>query len=175
MPASSSSYRRVPQRDSDDEISPGAPAPPGSESEFSSPSSTRSRGERLEDKCIALGWVIVAFLVARWTNFFAIVWSDQRLNRTLLGVAFWGFVVVISLFLYLTVYLPKVKGLSDPSVWNVYCPKVLPLMCVTGLATYFVFVRAIWPLWGFFAPLVSGTEIMGILMAFHFVPTFGRC
>ena len=165
---SSSSYSRVPQREPEDTNS-------GDNAEFSSGTSTRSRAERIEDKCIALGWVIVAILLARWTDFFGILWKDDRLNRGLLKVSFVGSLVVVAQFLYLTVYLPKVKGLSDPSVWGVYCPKVLPTMCITGILSYFVLIRALWPLWGFMAPLISGTEIMGMLMALHFVPTFGMC
>ncbi len=165
---SSSSYRRVPRREPED-------TNPGDSAEFSGGPSTRSRGERIEDKCIALGWVIVAVVLARWTDFFGILWRDERLNRRLLKVSFAGCLVVLTQFLYLTVYLPKFKGLSDPSVWGVYCPKVLPTMCITGIVSYFVLIRALWPLWGFMAPLISGTEIMGMLMALHFVPTFGIC
>lgn len=165
---SSSSYRRVPQRESEDTTS-------GDTAEFSNVTSTRSRGERIEDKCIALGWVIVAVLLARWTGFFGILWRDERLNRSLLKVSVAGSLIVVTQFLYLTVYLPKVKGLSDPSVWGVYCPKVVPTMCITGILSYFLLIRALWPLWGFMAPLISGTEIMGVLMALHFVPTFGIC
>ena len=167
MSASSSSYRRVTQ-------SPiSASTGTGTGTGTSSP--TRSRGERLEDKCVALGWVIVAVLLARWTDFFSIVWNDDRLNRTLLRVAFGGFTIVVTLFLYLSVYLPRIKGLSDPSVWGVYCPKVVPIMGLTGVLTYLVFIRALWPLWGFLAPIISGTELMGILMASHFIPVFGLC
>jgi hypothetical protein len=124
---------------------------------------------------MALGWVIVAGLLARWTDFYGIVWKDERLNRVLLRIAGGGSLVVLTLFLYLTLYLPRVKGLGDPSVWSVYCPRVLPALCATGVATYLVFLRALWPLWGCMAPVISGTEIMGILMALHFVPTFGLC
>jgi len=173
MSASSSSYRRVSQSEESAESE-------SESSEFVTTATTstftRSRGERLEDKFVALGWVIVAVLLAQWTDFFAIVWGDERLNRTLLKVAAGGFVLVVTLVLYLAVYLPKIKGLpSDLSLWGVYCPKVLPVLCVTGFATYLLFVRALWPLWGFMAPLISGTEIMGMLMAMHFVPTFGLC
>jgi uncharacterized BrkB/YihY/UPF0761 family membrane protein len=170
---SASSYRRVSQSEE-------AAATESDSNEFvttaTTSTSTRSRGERLEDKFVALGWVIVAVILAQWTDFFSIVWRDERLNRTLLKVAAGGFLVVVTLILYLGVYLPKIKGLpSDLSLWGVYCPKVLPILCATGFATYLVFVRALWPLWGFMAPLISGTEIMGMLMALHFVPTFGLC
>jgi len=175
---SASSYRRVSQRESDTEDTPQEQLTANTATGNTVPSTTttRSRGERLEDKCTALAWVIVAILVDRWTEFFGVLWwHNELLNRTLLRIAFGGFLVVVSLFLYLTLYLPRIKGLSDPSVWGVYCPRVMPSMCLTGLATYVVFVRALWPLWGFKAPLVSGIEIMGMLMALHFVPTFGLC
>ena len=166
--STSSSYRRVSQRESNETTAPGS-----SGFESTTTTNTRSRGERLEDKSVALGWVIVAIALARWTNFISVVWSDPSLNRTLLRVAGGGFTVVVALFFYLTLYLPKIKGLSDPSAWAVYCPFVLPILCLTGVITYLVFVRALWPLWGFWAPLLSGTEIMGIFMSFHFVPVFG--
>jgi hypothetical protein len=172
--SASSSYRRV---SLNEESAAAAAAPESDGSEFlTATTATRSRGERLEDKCVALGWVIVAVLLAQWTDFCFILWRDERLNRTLLKISSGGCLVVVTLFLYLALYLPKIKGLpSDLSVWGVYCPKVLPVMCVTGFATYLVFVRALWPLWGFMAPLISGTEIMGMIMALHFVPTFGLC
>lgn len=172
---SSSSYRRVPQRETNEtaasEISSG-----GFESSAGTTTpNTRSQGERLEEKGVALVWLVVALVLARWTNFFPIVWSDPRLNRTLLRVAGGGFILVLALFSYLTLYLPKIKGLSDPSVWGVYCPKVFPGLLLACTVTYLIFVRALWPLWGFWAPLLSGTEIMGILMSFHFIPVFGLC
>ena len=169
---SASSYRRVPQRDSDHEDA----APPLNSSDSNNNStSTRSRGERLEDKCMALGWVIVAILLAKWTDFFGVLWKNETLNRSLLKISLGGYLVATLLFLYLTVYLPRVKGLSDPSVWGVYCPKVFPAMCGIGVLAYLVLVRALWPLWGFLAPVITGTELMGMLMALHFVPTFGLC
>ena len=158
-----SSYRRVSQTETDETTASA------SADEFSS---SRTRGERLEDKIVALGWIFVAVLLARFTDFWGVLWSNQVINRKLLKIAFCGYLVVVSLFLYLAVYLPKIKGLTDPSVWGVYCPKVLPMMCVVGVSTYLVLIRALWPLWGFMAPLISGTEIMGMLMAPHFVPTF---
>lgn len=170
MSASSSSYRRVPQRESDDDSPQAGPFALGIESTI-----MRTRGERLEDKFVALVWVIWAVILARWTDFFSVLWKDERLNRTLLKVASGGFLVALSLFLYLTLYLPRIKGLSDPSVWGVYCPKVFPMMCVTVVITYLVLIRSLWPLWGFLAPFISGSEIMGIVMALHFVPTFGFC
>jgi hypothetical protein len=122
-----------------------------------------------------VGWVVSAYIISKWTDFYTTLWNSEELNRVLLRIAFGGFVVVLSLILYLTVYLPKVKGLSDSSAWSVYCPKVIPTMAVVSLVSYLIFLRACWPVWGFLAPLYSGTEIVAILMATNFIPTFGFC
>lgn len=124
-----------------------------------------------------VGWVILAVLVNRWTYFFTTLWSSPDANRTLLRIAFVGMLAVLGMILYLTLYLPRIKGMRDsgPALWSVYCPKVLPAMAATGLATCLVFLRATWPVWGFLAPLISGTQFMGILMVLHFIPSLGIC
>eukprot|EP00339_Tiarina_fusa_P023552 CAMPEP_0117005372 /NCGR_PEP_ID=MMETSP0472-20121206/6012_1 /TAXON_ID=693140 ORGANISM="Tiarina fusus, Strain LIS" /NCGR_SAMPLE_ID=MMETSP0472 /ASSEMBLY_ACC=CAM_ASM_000603 /LENGTH=171 /DNA_ID=CAMNT_0004706595 /DNA_START=119 /DNA_END=635 /DNA_ORIENTATION=- len=106
----SSSYRRVAQREDSNA---------GSNSEGSEV--LRSRSERLQDKLVAFGWIGIAILVARWTNFFATIWSGDAPNRTLLRIATLGFGIVTALILYLTVYLPRVKGLVDSSAraWSI--------------------------------------------------------
>jgi len=199
MSSTSPSYRRVAQRAASD---PAAVA--SSSGDIFEVQPTRSRNERFEDKWVAFCWVVVACIVARYTNFFSIVFllntdttttgtdttnddndstsaststSENNLqpNKMLLRIAFVGFGIVTTLFLYLTLYLPKMKGLNDPSVWNVYCPKVVPIMGITSIMTYLILIRAIWPIFGFLSPLISGTEIMGLLMATHFIPAFGLC
>jgi hypothetical protein len=183
-----SAYRRVPQDES------------GS-SENLEANVTRSRGERLQDKLIArkrnemsenwllphsfsphayyfiliVAWVALAYLVNRWTSFFSTLWNSNDANRVLLRISGAGMLGVLGMLLYLIVYLPRVKGLNDSSAWRIYCPKVVPSMIFVGLVSYFVFLRATWPLWGFLAPIVSGTQFMGILMALHFIPSMGLC
>jgi hypothetical protein len=109
------------------------------------------------------------------TSFYSKLWSSPEGNRTLLRISGLGTLAVLGMILYLTVYLPRVKGLKDSSAWGIYCPKVLPTMAGVGLVSYLVFLRATWPLWGFLAPLVSGTQFMGILMLLHFIPSLGNC
>lgn len=97
------------------------------------------------------------------------------MNRTLLRMSALGVMVDLGFILYLTVYLPKVKGLADSSAWSIYCPRVIPTMLgVTGVS-YLVFLRATWPVWGFLAPLITGCELMGLLMSLHFIPSMGIC
>jgi hypothetical protein len=117
-----------------------------------------------------VAWVVVALLMARWTHFYSTVWNGSKPNRNLLAIAFLGVGINTALLLYLVVYLPKIKKLSDSSAWSVYCPRVIPTMTGVGIATFFIFVRALWPVWGFLAPLIFGTQVMGLLFGLHFVP-----
>ena len=132
----------------------------------------RSLQDRVADKLIAVGWVVAAALVAYWTNFFSVLFSDtETVNRTLIHMAFSGFGINTVLTLYLTVYLPKVKVLpADASAWNVYCPRVIPIMTLTGVLTALLLIRGTWPKWGFFAPLFLGVGAMGFLFSLHFIP-----
>jgi len=111
-------------------------------------------------------------LTARWTKFYAQIWSGDDINRGLLHLGVIGIGVVVSLALYLTVYLPRVKGLADSSAWSVYCPYVIPSMTATGIITTLILIRSFWDKWGFLSPLILGTQCMGCIMSLHFIPAF---
>ena len=155
------SYRRVPQRDT------GTTTDYGSNLEASV---TRSRAERLTDKLTALAWIILAIVVARWTNFYHAVFQSEEANRIMMRLAACGLGIITSLFLYLAVYLPRVKGITDSSAWPIYCPKVIPTMTAVSIVTYLCALRGMWPVFGFLSPLIFGTQLMGAFMALHFIP-----
>ena len=127
---------------------------------------------RLSKQNFEVAWVILAVLVARWTSFFTTIWSGEKANRGLIRLAAVGFGINAVLFLYLSVYLPRVKGLVNSSAWSVYCPRVIPSMTGVGVLTILILIRATWPVWGFLAPLILGIQFMGALMSLHFIPTY---
>lgn len=187
-----SSYRRVSQRDD---------VAANSSRDNLEASQMRSRTERLTDKVTAsksfscfclfyhasalilmviclfpVAWIAVAVIVARWSSFFLVIWKSDEANRFLLRIAALGLGVVTSLVLYLTVYLPRVKGLkADSAAWNVYCPKVIPTITVVCILSYLIALRGTWSVWGYLSPFIYGTQFMGALMAMHFVPALGLC
>jgi hypothetical protein len=120
----------------------------------------------------AVVWVVLALLVGRWTHFPKVILSDERVVRPVLHLAFVGLGINTIMLLYLTVYLPKVKNITDSAAWDVYCPRVVPSMTFVGVITAFLMIRATWPVWGFLAPMVLGLECLGSLFALHFVPWF---
>eukprot|EP00529_Nitzschia_sp_RCC80_P002029 CAMPEP_0113466118 /NCGR_PEP_ID=MMETSP0014_2-20120614/14101_1 /TAXON_ID=2857 /ORGANISM="Nitzschia sp." /LENGTH=240 /DNA_ID=CAMNT_0000358319 /DNA_START=826 /DNA_END=1548 /DNA_ORIENTATION=- /assembly_acc=CAM_ASM_000159 len=168
----------------------------------------RSRTERLQDKGVAVCWVVLAYFVARWSKFFSyVLWgitstattatasssgeSDNSssdpppsaaavidVNIIILRLALIGFGIVTLLGLYLTVYLPRFKGLAlkDSSGWApVYCPNVIPSMSVTFLISVLLLIRSVWPVYGFLAPFIVSSQFMALLMSTHLLPTFGLC
>lgn len=88
----------------------------------------------------------------------------------LMQLAALGIAAVVLLWLYLVLYLPYVKGLTDPSAWPVYCPRVVPGIILTSIFTYVVLIRACWPVWGCLSPLIWTVELAGLVFATHLVP-----
>lgn len=118
------------------------------------------------------GWVTVAALVARWTNFVHVLLSSTEVNRTVLHLAVACLGTNVILLLYLIVYLPKVVKLTDSSAWEVYCPNVIPCMGLFSALSAIFLIRATYPVWGFLAPLILGIEAMGALFATQLIPWF---
>jgi hypothetical protein len=96
--------------------------------------------------------------------------SRNAPNVTLLQFAAMGMGIQTVLFLYLTFYLPIFKRLHDSSAWDVYCPRVIPTITIVGILTFLIAIRAIWPVYGFFAPIILIIQMFGILFGGHFVP-----
>lgn len=161
-----SNYRRVPST---------AGASSGEDQQqtdaATSPASTKPLAERLSDKLYALVWVVVALVMARLAHVPKVLLSsDSGANRTVLHVAFLLLGVNTVLTGYLGVYLPKIKGIKGASAWDAYCPRIVPIMTVTGIACGICFIRATFPVWGFLSPLILGIEAMGAFFSLHFIP-----
>eukprot|EP00545_Synedropsis_sp_CCMP1620_P014585 CAMPEP_0119013368 /NCGR_PEP_ID=MMETSP1176-20130426/8413_1 /TAXON_ID=265551 /ORGANISM="Synedropsis recta cf, Strain CCMP1620" /LENGTH=149 /DNA_ID=CAMNT_0006966457 /DNA_START=98 /DNA_END=544 /DNA_ORIENTATION=- len=132
--------------------------------------SSRPRSERFMDKIYAVIWITLALLVAKWTRFIPILTSDNRIVKPLLYSALVCLGINTVLLFYLCIYLPRIKGITDSSAWDVYCPRVVPTMATLGVLCALMLIRACWPVWGFLAPLILGVEAFGCLFALHFVP-----
>lgn len=147
-------------------------------------STPRSLSERISDKIYAMGWVLVAILVAHFTRFYPVVFLMhdstatydntaaplRQPNRALLLLVAICIGINTVLFLYLTVYLPKVKGLTDSSAWPVYCPRVIPASTIFFVLSVVFLIRGCWPVWGFLTPLLVIIQMMGWLFATHLIP-----
>ena len=147
-------------------------------------------------KCSTVVWVILALVVAKVTRFFPILLGSSSNHNTddndndnnnnnnnnikdamnmhvvkpLLYASLVGMGIITILVLYLVLYLPRVKGITDSSAWDVYCPRVIPTLTAVGIVTALMMIRSVWPVWGFLSPLILGVEAFGFLFFLHFVP-----
>jgi hypothetical protein len=120
----------------------------------------------------AVIWEILAGCVAKMTRLPQVILSGERVVKPLLYMSFILLGLNTVLLLYLTIYLPRIKGITDSSAWDVYCRHVVPTMTIFGILTGLLLIRSIWPVWGFLSPLILAVEIFGCLYALHFVPWF---
>lgn len=169
------SYRRVPSS-AEGQQQQQQQAPNSDNDEVSvttaARNTNRSLSERFQDKLIALAWVLTAFIVSWWSSTWHVLRHpvEAGANLTLLQIVALLLGINTVLLAYLTVYLPRFKGLTDSSAWEVYCPAVIPTMTALGVLAFVLAIRATWHVWGFLAPLILAVQCLGLLFFLHFVP-----
>ena len=70
---------------------------------------------------------------------------------------------------YLAIYLPFIAGIEED--WETYCPSIIPVMSVSGLATAVLTLVALWPVWGWLTPLILIVLFMGYTMVLTLMPS----
>jgi hypothetical protein len=144
-------------------------------------------------------WILLAILVARYTNLFHVLTSpideyesNPKVENSSLPhntqhsvsnsisvskpyhLLLYGAIVLgmihLSILLYLAVYLPCVRNIHGIHAWNVYHPRAVPIMIVCGFFSIFLFIRSLWPLYGWTTPFIISIELMGCLSLLHFIP-----
>jgi len=123
-------------------------------------------------------WVVVAYAIASYTHLFHTIFTDKRILRPIFHLSLALFSINIVFTFYLTVYLPfkfpvslKFKTpASSPAFWEVYCPRVIPIMTACGIVGSCLLVRACYPVWGFLAPFILGVVALGMFFSLHFIP-----
>lgn len=158
----------------------------------SSSSSSLSIQQKLSNKLHALFFIYLSYTTIKYTNTITIIFTSNDIIRPLLYFAIVLLTINTILFLYLGIYLPKIKGLdvnklyqnmnlnnnngggvlmkTNSELWSVYCPRVIPIMTFNGLICSCVLIRCFWPVWGFLTPFVLGIEFFGLLFVSHFIP-----
>ena len=127
--------------------------------------------ESIQTKIWAVLWTAAMIAVIYFSDFFMVLLSSDRVNRTWFNLSClcWG--VDFSCLLYL-MHLPY-RGIDLE--WNVYCPRVIPLATGAIVAGSFSLLMATWPVWGFMTPFILGIIGVGMLMSMHFVPACNCC
>jgi hypothetical protein len=129
------------------------------------------RIERIQTKVHALFWVCAAIGIVYYTDFIKIILTDERVRRTPLNFAVVAMVIVMSVLLYLCVYLPVVLKISDYRMWEIHCPNMIPILTAAGAVCIVSLIVAMWPVWGMLSPVLVFFLMMGFMFLAHFMPS----
>jgi hypothetical protein len=169
-------YQRVAQNDQDDSAQPSdvnmTDRRKRRQKQLSRDAKRKALMESIQTKIWAVVWTAAMIAVIYFSDFFLVLLSSDRVNRTWFNLSClcWG--VDFSCLMYLSVYLPY-KGIDLE--WNVYCPRVIPV--ATGAMVFggFSLMMSTWPVWGFVTPFILGIIGVGMLMSLHFIPSCNCC
>eukprot|EP00238_Polyblepharides_amylifera_P013440 CAMPEP_0196586424 /NCGR_PEP_ID=MMETSP1081-20130531/54229_1 /TAXON_ID=36882 /ORGANISM="Pyramimonas amylifera, Strain CCMP720" /LENGTH=188 /DNA_ID=CAMNT_0041908297 /DNA_START=246 /DNA_END=812 /DNA_ORIENTATION=+ len=132
------------------------------------------RRKIVRQKFEAFLWVAVALAILCYgdgnRNFFTMLLHNVRLERSYLHVGYALLGVNTCIFCYLALYLTVAKKQDN---WEVVAPWAIPTATIIGLIMCLMFMLALWPVYGWFTPLVQFTLFMGMLLSNHFIPSFG--
>mmetsp|Transcript_16233 Transcript_16233/g.18809 ORF Transcript_16233/g.18809 Transcript_16233/m.18809 type:complete len:173 (-) Transcript_16233:257-775(-) len=136
------------------------------------PSSTPQKtiSQKISEKLHAIFFISLAYFTINYTDTISILFTSQTIIRPLLYIAITQITINTILLLYLTIYLSKIKGLKDSSAWQVYCPRIIPIITFNGVLCGCLLIRCFWPVWGFCTPFILGVEFFGLIFVSHFVP-----
>ena len=94
-------------------------------------------------------WVGLSACVAYYTDSIRIFLTSSEVIRPVFNISLTLLSMNFCFMLYLGFYLPKIKGLKDSSAWEVYCPRVIPMMTFNGVISTALLLRSCWPVWVF--------------------------
>lgn len=137
--------------------------------------------EQIFDKLHAIFFISLSYATIKYTDTITIVLTSSDVLRPLLYVSIILITVNTILLSYLSIYIPKIKGIkidndnnssikTNGDLWQVYCPRVIPIMTLNGVLCGIFLIRCFWPVWGFLTPFILGTEFFGLLFVTHFIP-----
>ena len=139
---------------------------------FSSGNSrTRQLSHKINTWIHSLFWIGLAIFIIQYCDIIRVLRIDERIIVPLLyiaGIAWFG---VISLFIYLGLYLPivKKKRIEDYNVTHGDYIKIT--LVLTGVSVL-TFIMAIWPVWRWMSILITCSLLMGCMMIPNVLPNF---
>ncbi|TNV75939.1 hypothetical protein FGO68_gene13910 [Halteria grandinella] len=125
----------------------------------------------VNDRGQALCWLLFAAFIVYKTNFFRELWENPHRVMFFFDLSLIGFGINISVMLYMTVYLPLVRGVPGESLdLEKECPQLIPVITICGIVSFFCMIFALWPIWGFLTPIIMFILFMGATMSMIFLP-----
>eukprot|EP00392_Amoebophrya_sp_AT5.2_P003790 g3795.t1 len=123
------------------------------------------------DKVHAALWVSLACFMIYYTNFFRVIWESPLVHRSYLYLGFACLGFNMSLLFYMAIVCDYWQGMSSEAI-EAHLPQSMPAILVCALATFFLFLVALYPVFGFLLTVgLQFTFFMGFINAGHFLPS----
>ena len=124
--------------------------------------------EAVSNKLHALVWIATDAVLLYATDFFYKCFHDDRVNRAAFNLGVVSLVVFSVLILYASLWLPYVKKVTIDV--QIYAPRLIPVATVFGVIASFAFMIGLWPVFGFFTPIILSINFFAFIMISHFLP-----
>ena len=118
----------------------------------------------LTDRIHAVAWVLATIFVVYYSNFFFNIWQNPKVNTLFFSIALITFGIFASIAIYVSFAM---KNIDDVEVT---APRIIPVATMIGFICFNTSLIALWPVWGWYTPLMLFTMLMGYLMAGSFLP-----
>ncbi|XP_065071531.1 transmembrane protein 128-like [Rhopilema esculentum] len=112
-------------------------------------------------------WMVTSIAVFYFTDFYLAVKLDPRVNWTWLLPGMVFLVISTSIGIFCVFWCYYVKGIAD---YEKEYPFIIPLATVSFLVGIACCCVALWPVWGWFTPLILFTLVMGLIFATTILP-----
>ena len=123
-----------------------------------------SRLNYMTDRIHAIGWILATIFVIYYSNFFLVIWENEKVNSIFFSIALIAFGIFSSMTIYASFVI---KNIDDIEVTT---PRLIPVASTVGFLCFLSSVIAFWPVWGWYTPAMLLTMLMGYLMAGSFMP-----
>ncbi|KAL7753833.1 hypothetical protein RI367_000765 [Sorochytrium milnesiophthora] len=126
--------------------------------------------QRIVAKGESLVWVFFGIGIVIYTDLLGALRGPQ-LNRTAFALALASFTLMLGTFLYLELYLPRVKKMPpvDYKQWHVFAPRAIPFATASGVAGGISLTVALWPIYGIFTPGMLLVLFMAFLVTLSLI------
>jgi hypothetical protein len=118
----------------------------------------------LTDRIHGIIWVLAGILVIYYSNFFLVIWENEKVNNLFFSIALITLGIFCSMTVYATFLMPSIEDIE------VVAPRLIPMASVIGFMSFISTLIAVWPIWGWYTPGMLFTMLMAYLMSGSFMP-----
>ncbi|CAB4002950.1 transmembrane 128-like [Paramuricea clavata] len=112
-------------------------------------------------------WMVASMAVYYYTDFYMAIKIDPRVYRLWLYIGCVLLLVNFTIAFYLIFWCSYHKKIED---WDSHAPFAIPVATAAFIAGMICCVYALWPVWGYFTPLILFTLFMGVLFLLTLIP-----